>query len=128
MGVKIKPVQRRNPSDDTAPRKYYATAVADGSTELSELAEMIASQSTVSPADCYAVLTALESNVIKELRNGRIVKIGTLGTYRVSISSEGKDTIEEVNASTVKKSKVLYRPGKGIRNMLKNLEFQKSQN
>ena len=125
--IKLKFLKRKNPRDLTAPEKYYAAAVTDGSTDLKELAEMVASQSTVSPADCYAVLTALESNVIRELRQGRIVKLGELGSYRLSVASEGRDTVDEVSTTMVKRTKILFRPGKGLRNMLKTLDFKKVQ-
>ena len=54
-------------------------------------------QSTVSPTDCHAVSMALEGNVIRELRKGKIVRMGELGSYRLSVHAEGKETPEEVN-------------------------------
>ena len=127
MTLKIKSLQRVNPRDLTAPRKYYATAVADGSTDLEELAEMVASQSTVSRADCYAVLIALESNIIRMLRVSKIVRLGNLGSFQISVKSEGKDTSEEVTANAVKGSRIKFRPGKAFRQMLKTLKFTKIQ-
>ncbi len=127
MTLKIKSLQRVNPRDLAAPKKYYATAVADGSTDLDELAEMVASQSTVSRADCYAVLTALEDNIVKMLDQSKIVRLGNLGSFQVAVKSEGKETSEEVNASVIKGSRVKFRPGKAFRRMLKTLEFSKIQ-
>lgn len=128
MSIKFKTIQKVNPQNTTAPKKHYACAVSDGSTNLEELAEIVATQCTVSPADCYAVLIALESNIIRELKNGRIIHLGKLGNYRISVSSEGKDTADEVVQSSIKKAKVLFSPGLGLRNMLKNLDYKKSQN
>ncbi len=125
MTLKIKSLQRVNPRDLAAPRKYYATAIADGSTDLEELAEMVASQSTVSRADCYAVLIALEDNIVNMLRASKIVRLGNLGSFQISIKSEGKDTSEEVTAAAVKGSRIKFRPGKAFRRMLKTLEFSK---
>ena len=128
MNIKFKTVQRVNPRDIAADRKHYASAVYEGSTNLEDLAEIVAMQCTVSPADCYAVLIALESNIVRELKSGRIVHLGKLGSYRVSISSEGKNTADEVIPSSIKKAKVLFRPGLGFREMLKNLNYKKTQN
>jgi predicted histone-like DNA-binding protein len=125
--IKFKTIERVNPRDITAVKKHYATAITEGTTDLEELAEIVATQCTVSPADCYAVLIALESNIVRELKNGRVVNLGKLGSYRISINAEGMTTSDEVVSSTIKKAKVLFRPGKGIRNMLRNLEFQKAQ-
>ena len=127
MSVKFRTVKRRNPMDDTAPDKYYAMALADGSTDLKQLAEMVASQSTVSAADCYAVLIALEANIIRELQQGKIVRLGEMGSYQLSVRAEGKDTAEEVNASSIKKARINFRPGEKLRNMLKTLVYTKVQ-
>ena len=84
---------------------------------------MVASQSTVSRADCYAVLIALESNIIRMLRVSKIVRLGNLGSFQIAVKSEGKDTSEEVTANAVKGSRIKFRSGKAFRQMLKTLEF-----
>jgi predicted histone-like DNA-binding protein len=127
MSIKFKTIERINPRDITADKKHYAKVVTQGSTGLMELAELVATQCTVSPADCYAVLIALEGNIIRELKNGRIVHLGELGSYRVSVSAEGMTTADEVVQSTIKKARVLFRPGLGFRNMLKTLTYKKTQ-
>jgi len=127
MAVKIKTVQKRNPRDLVAPAKFYAQAIADGSVDLNDLAEIIATQCTVSKADCYAVLIALESNIIRELKKGRIIRLGELGSFQVGVSSEGSDLSEDVSAASVKKSKINFRPGFSLRGMLKALVYKKAQ-
>ena len=126
MPIKFKTQSRKNPQDLTAPEKYYAAAVSNGETDMEALAEMIAYQSTLTDTDCYAVLRSLEYNIINELKQGRIVKLGSLGDFQVSISSEGKVTPEEVTAADVTKSRILFRPGKKLRNLLGNLSYQKA--
>ena len=73
-----------------------------------------------------AVLTALEENIITDLEDGVIVHMGDLGTLRVSISSGGRDTSDEVTSQDVKKARLLFRPGKGLSHMLKTLEYKKA--
>ena len=126
MAIKFKTQSRKNPQDLTAPDKYYAAAVSNGETDMEALAEMIAYQSTLTDTDCYAVLRSLEYNIINELKQGRIVKLGSLGNFQVSISSDGKETPEEVSAIDVTKSRILFRPGKKLRKLLGNLSYQKA--
>jgi len=76
MSVKFKVVSKKNPQDLVAPVKFYASAVGFGKTNLDKLAKMISIQCTVTEADCYAVLVSLETNIISELEEGRIVKLG----------------------------------------------------
>ena len=125
--IKLKFLKRKNPNDLTAPEKYYAAAVSEGSINLNRLAEKIAYQSTLTPGDCYNVLSALEKNIIEELNDGRIVRLGELGTFRLSVSSEGSDTLENTHSGMVKKARILFRPAKGLRKMLRNLDFRKVQ-
>ncbi len=128
MSVLFKSVQRTNPQDVAAPKKFYARAIASDTTTLRDLAEIIATQCTVSRADCHAVLIAFEDNIIRELKNGRIVRLGDLGSYQLGVNAEGMVTEEEVNANTIKKAKINFRPGIGLRAMLKTLQYRKAQN
>ena len=126
MSVKFKVLPRKNPQDMVAPDKFYAAAISNGETDMESLAEMIAYQSTLTDTDCYAVLRSLEHNIISELNQGRIVKLGSLGNFQVSISSDGKPKAEDVTASDITKSRILFRPGKKLRTLLGNLSYQKA--
>ena len=126
MAIIYKPLERLNPQDTTAVKKYYAAVVANGSVDFETLAEMISEQCTVTETDCLAVLNVLEQNIVRELKQGRIVRLGKLGNFQVSLSSEGYATENEVTASAVKKSRILFRPAKKMRNLLKDLTFQRA--
>jgi len=125
MSVKFNVVSRRNPQDITAPEKFYANAIGDGETDLDKLAKAISIQCTVTETDCYAVLISLETNIISELEEGRIVKLGRLGTFQVGISSEGKPTADEVTSASITKSRIRFRPGKRLRDFLKLATYSK---
>lgn len=126
MSVKYKVLPRKNPQDLLAPEKFYAAAIADGETDLDKLAEQISYQCTVTDSDCYAVLLSLERNIISELEQGRIVKLGRLGNFQIGVSSEGKDTAAEVTSGAIVKTRILFRPGKRLRSLLKDLSFRKA--
>lgn len=126
MAIKYKVLPRKNPQDVMAPEKFYAAAIADGDVDLDRLAELISYQCTVTATDCYAVLLSLEHNIIGELEQGRIVKLGRLGNFQVGLSSEGKETPNEVSIASITKSRILFRPGKKLRGMLKTLSYRKA--
>ena len=126
MAIKYKVLPRKNPQDLLAPEKFYASAIADGDVDLDRLAELISYQCTVTETDCYAVLLALEHNIIGELGQGRIVKLGRLGNFQVGLSSEGKETAAEVSSTAIRKSRILFRPGKRLRSMLSEVSFKKA--
>jgi len=126
MAIKFKILARKNPQDMAAPDKYYAAAVGNGETNMEALAEMIAYQSTLTDTDCYAVLRSLEHNIINELKQGRIVKLGSLGNFQISISATGQENEAAVTANDIVKSRILFRPGKKLRQLLTNLSYQKA--
>ena len=121
----FKVVQLANPSDRTAPKKYYARVVSSGDITLTELSEMIADISTVSRVDVLAVLEAFVMLMSRQLRNGKTVRLGNLGSFSLSGSSLGFDTEAEVNANSIKSVRVNFRPGREILDSLKTVKFTK---
>jgi len=126
MSIQFKIIPRKNPQDFTATPKYYAAVKPNGSVDFESLAEMISEQCTVTDTDCLAVLNVLEKNIVRELKEGRIVRLGKLGNFQVGLSSEGFDTAAEVTASAVTKSRILFRPAKKMKALLLNLSFHKA--
>jgi predicted histone-like DNA-binding protein len=88
---------------------------------MKRLATLISMQSTVSKADCLAVLTSLEENIILELNDGKIVELGEIGTLQIGVNSTGHNTEEEVSSNSVIKARTLFRPGVELRKMLNNV-------
>jgi len=122
--VTIKTIGRANPQDTTAPKKFYAHAIADGLVDLERLAYLVSNQCTVRESDCYAVLLALQHNIIDELREGRIVKLDKIGSFQIGVRSNGMTLPEEVGSHSVKSAHLNFRPAKRLRNMLTNVEFK----
>ena len=120
-------IQRQNPRDPGSPRKYYAVGVAQGVTDVRELVDRISDLSTVTSIDTLAVLEALLKVIPKELSNGRIVRLGDLGTFRLTLKSEGSDQSENFNNSFIKGTNLIFRAGKLFRNVLKNIDFAKGK-
>ncbi|WP_397446191.1 HU family DNA-binding protein [Polaribacter sp. R77954] len=125
MSITYKTLPRKNPQDLAAPEKFYAAVVANGSVDFETLAEMISEQSALSETDCLAVLNILETNIVRELKQGRIVRLGKLGNFQISFSSNGFNTQEEVSSSGITKNRVLFRPAKKMRKLLTDLSYSK---
>lgn len=116
-------VARKKPGDQEGEAKFYATAQAKGSTTLDEIAERISKSTTVTRADCLAVLAALEDEIGISLQSGEIVKLGDIGTFRVSISSTGAIAAEEFNQAMIKKPKIVFRPSTKLQNLMSTLTY-----
>ena len=116
---------RVNPRDKDAAPKYYAQAQARGDVNIREMAARIQSTGTVTKADVYAVLVALEDVIVEALQNGEIVRLGELGTFQLSLSGKGAATEEDFDTSLIKKARINFRPGLTLADMLGSLSFSK---
>ena len=125
MPVKITVTERGNPLHPQQPKKWYANTKSTGDTTLRTLSKEIAARSTVSPADTQAVLVGLTEVLVEHLANGKIVRLGDFGAFQVSVSSAGAESAAKFNASLIKSSKVVFRPGIDLKEMLKNLKYEK---
>ena len=116
---------RVNPRDKDAAPKYYAQAQARGDVNIREMAARIQSTCTMTKADVYAVLVALEDVIVEALQNGEIVRLGELGTFQLSLSGKGAATEEDFDTSLIKKARINFRPGLTLADMLGSLSFSK---
>jgi len=126
MPVKIKSVAKTRPGIAGGGEvKYYAQAITDGVMDIDGLTKAIEKISTVSGADIRAVLYSLVDVASDGLSRGANIKINELGNFRISISSEGKVTPKEVSAASVKKASIIFTPGKRLKEMLRDLKYNK---
>lgn len=126
MSIKYRVIERGEPGvAGGGTKKFYANTVTQGELDIEELTERIEKISTVSGADIRAVLYALVDVIPTELDQGRIVRLGDVGSMRVSISSRGETTAEEVSSASIRGGKIIFSPGRKLKRMLNNLEYSK---
>ena len=59
------------------------------------------------------------------LSEGRIIRLGDLGSMRITLNSEGRESASAVTSSSVKRAGVIFTPGAKLQTMLKTAKFQK---
>jgi len=126
VSVKFNVIERGNPSDPLAPKKFYPSVVASGRVTLRKLAKDIALISTVSSADTMAVLEALLTTIPDELAQGNIVELGDFGRFWLKNKAEGSDTAEEAHAEQISAIIPRFNPGKEFKKVLAGIEFEKA--
>ena len=126
MTVKYNIVERGNPADPTAPKKFYPSIVSSGRASLDLITEQIANTSTVSPADVSAVLISLLTLIPQELSRGNVVELGDFGNFWLRARGEGSETAEEVRATQIYSLRPRFHPGKKFKNILDVIEFEKA--
>ncbi len=124
--IKYRAVGRRKPGETTGPVKYYASTVLDGEVDLLELCQEIEKISTVSEADTMAVLTSLVGVIPDKLIKGKTVRLGDLGSFSPSIGSHAMEKEEDVNSSSIRSNKVLFKPGKRIKKVMMTADYKKA--
>ncbi|MDR1459207.1 MAG: HU family DNA-binding protein [Bacteroidales bacterium] len=125
MAVKYSLTEKGNPLKPEDIKKWYANAKSTGNIGIKAIGKEITQRSTVNYADTVAVLEALTQVLTERLAEGQIVRFGDLGSFQVSIGSEGVEKPEKFNSNMIRTRKVTFRPGADVREMLNNLKFEK---
>jgi predicted histone-like DNA-binding protein len=126
MSVKYNIVERGNPSNPEAPKKFYPSIQSSGRLTLRELAEQAADRSTLTAADIIAAVESFLAIVPKELAKGNIVELGDFGSFWLKTTTEGAETAEAVRADQISTVLPRFHPGKQFKRMLDNIEFNKN--
>lgn len=126
MSVKFNVVERGNPADPAAPKKYYPSIVSSGRTSMRQLMVRINQICTVSNADTAAVLEAFLTVIPQELAEGNIVELGDFGSFWLRSSSAGVEVADGVRAAQIGGIAPRFNPGKEFRKVLEAAEFEKA--
>ena len=113
MPIAYKVVKCRNPK---YPEMAYfkGTAVKTGDYDFNDLAEDIAESTTVTKADCLAVLAAIKPKVKKALLAGQRVVLSELGSFVISLQgkSYNAETMNDEDfrpSGYIKSHRILFR-------------------
>ena len=126
MSVKFNVIERGNPANREAPKKFYPSIASSGRKTLRQLAGQIAQISTVSSTDTMAVLEALLTVIPQELVEGNIVELGDFGNFWLKSDAEGAETADAVRASQINGVLPRFNAGKEFKKVLATVEFEKA--
>ncbi len=110
------PTVKKNPI--TKQSKWYAQAAPVKPLQLEDIAEKIAATCTVTEHDIKAVLSALQEQILFCLRDGNSVRLGDVGSFRLTLSGRPCETAEEVTADTIEHLRVRFTMSSRLRSRL----------
>lgn len=118
-------VMRGNPVKTEEPKKAYATAQYNEVMNINRFAEHIATHGSVySRADIVAILMMAVDCMREQLLAGQKIELGDLGSFYVSLSSKGADTIADFNPAVhIRKVKVNWQRGSLFEDLLEEAVF-----
>lgn len=123
---KYKLIQKSNPLDQDAPKKWYATSISEKAQDVKAMTRAATENTTTAPIEMEAALDLLGKYAMQQLQQGHIVRVGNLGTLRITFKSKGADSVTDFNASSmISNPRVVFTPSKEFReNVLSGLQFQ----
>jgi predicted histone-like DNA-binding protein len=123
MAVKLKKIQRKNPQDLTQ-SKWYLTQEKTGTVGIQEIAKEIEGRSALSLGDVQSVLSNMVEILPLFLKLGQTIKLEGFGSFRISVTSDGTATAEELSAHNVKGVKILFLPSVELKRGIENISFE----
>ena len=114
----------RNPLKPELPEKAYAKHQVSEIWPLEKFAKHIADHNGVfSRGTVKGVLSDTCECLVEQLLNGKKVELGELGTFGISLSSEGAPSVKEFSAKNIKAVNILFAPGPDFENLINRAEF-----
>ena len=94
---------------------FKGTAVKTGELDFEKLAKRINNSTTITQADCYAVLKSMKDNIIEALTEGQVVVLEDLGRFQVSLQGKcyNAETLADPEfkpADMIRSHKIIFRP------------------
>lgn len=123
---KYKLVKKINPQKREDPKKWYAIPLSEVPQTVKAMTRAATENTTTAPIEMEAALDLLGKHARQQLQQGHTVRVGDLGTIRVTFKSEGVEDITAFNASTMIKSpRIIFTPSKEFReSVLQGIQFQ----
>lgn len=113
-----------NPTKPQEPKKFYAISQVREEVDEDMISKSIAERTSLSQGDVRNVLRSLGLELGTRLSEGDMVSLGTLGTFRLSVRSEGAETREEFTRYNIKNVNLRFVPGSLLKEVMKNLKFE----
>lgn len=126
MSVKYNVVEKGNPTNREAPKKFYPSITSSGRVTTRQLAERAAQMSTLTTTDMVAAIESLLTIIPDELAKGNIVELGDFGSFWLRVNADGAETAEEVRASQITGVLPRFNAGREFKRSLDGIVFNKN--
>ena len=117
-------VQRKNPSKPTDPMQWYIVLRRVEQTDEEDVAIEIADETTLNPHEARMSIEQMKKVLIRNLLNGHSVRLGSWGSFHLTISSKPSATEKEADASKVTKINIRFTPGKELKEAIAKAQLR----
>jgi predicted histone-like DNA-binding protein len=123
MAIRVKKIMRPLPTDRSQ-RRWFFTQSKAGTVKLDDISARIEKSSSLSAGDISNVLINLVAEFPAFIALGQTIQLGDLGTFRISVTSEGADTAEALTTHNIKQAKLVFLPSTKLKQKLAALPFE----
>ena len=110
-------------SKDETPKAYAKNQVSE-IWSLEKFAKHISDHNGVySRGTVKGVISDMCECLVEQLLNGNKIQLGELGTFGISISSEGAESIEKFTSKNIKAVNIRFTPGADFENLASQATF-----
>ena len=104
----------RNPRNPDV-EYYHGQAIKTGELTMEKLAKRINNSTTVTQADCRAVLISMQEHIIEALSEGQVVVLDDLGRFQVTLQGKCYDAARMATqdfspSAMIKGHRIVFRP------------------
>lgn len=109
MSVKYR-LYQDNRSNSIHKGYYYARSIISGVVNTNDLAKNIEERCTVTLPDILAVISALETEIAKQIQAGNRVDLTGFGSFRIGLTTSSAATIKDFKRTNITGMHVLFHP------------------
>ena len=124
MPIFYNKTERGNPSNLAAPKRWYPVLKSTGLIKEREVAKLLSDETTLNHKEAEMAVSQLLKVVTNLLLGGSTVQLGTLGSFRLTASTEASNTEAEVTGAKIKKVNVRFTESVDLKNALAKATFK----
>lgn len=118
MSILYSKIQRVNPRDPQADRKWYLVPNRVEQKTEKEIAEALSKNTTLSRGEASLVLDELQLVILNALLDGYSVQMGDWGSFQLTVNCTGVDTEVDCTADKITSVNIRFRPGNQMKEAL----------
>lgn len=108
---------------ENKPKVYVMAPMKAQQVPFDKLLDEVSSSCGVGRAQVKASVEALLDRMGLFMDYGMSIKLGDFGSFKPTISAKAQDSAEDVDASTVRRRKIIFTPGKRFKVMLSDMSI-----
>ena len=94
---------------------FHGQAIKTGELTMEKLAKRINNSTTVTQADCYAVLKSMQEHITEALTEGQVVVLDALGRFQITLQGKCYDaarmsSLDFSPSAMIKGHRIVFRP------------------